>query len=75
MTTVSIDGSNLSLEQVVAVARDKASVELTKDEAVLGRIKDSRALNEKLIEEGLPISATRWTVTSAGTGWRRCKRA
>lgn len=55
MTTVSIDGSNLSLEQVVAVARDKASVELTKDEAVLGRIKDSRALNQKLIKEGLPI--------------------
>jgi len=55
MATVSIDGSNLSLEQVVAVARDKASVELTQDETVLGRIKGSRALNEKLIEEGLPI--------------------
>lgn len=55
MATISIDGSNLSLEQVVAVARDGASVELTRDDAVLGRIRKSRALNDELIANGVPI--------------------
>lgn len=55
MGTISIDGSSLSLDQVVAVAREGASVELTGDETVLGRIRESRALNEKLIADGVPI--------------------
>jgi histidine ammonia-lyase/phenylalanine ammonia-lyase len=55
MEAISIDGSSLTLEQVVRVARAKAPVALTRDGAVLARIRSSRELNDKLTREGTPI--------------------
>jgi len=55
MKEVIVNGGTLTLENVEAVARRGAPVALTSDENVLARIAGSRALNEKLIEQGIPI--------------------
>ena len=55
MTTVTVDGETLTLPNVEAVARRGARVALTDDERVLARIRDSRDLNQKLADQGIPI--------------------
>ncbi len=52
---VRIDGESLTLEDVLAVARGGARVELSNDPAVRGRIETSLRLNRELIAEGVPV--------------------
>ncbi|MFQ5792366.1 MAG: aromatic amino acid lyase, partial [Acidobacteriota bacterium] len=55
MESVVVDGSNLTLQQVEAVARHGAQVRLTRDSEVLSRIQESFQLNEDLMSQGTPI--------------------
>jgi histidine ammonia-lyase/phenylalanine ammonia-lyase len=52
---VGVDGSYLTLEQIVAVARDGAPAALADDPAVRSAIEASRALNLEFIATGLPM--------------------
>lgn len=52
---VVIDGTSVTLEDVEAVARHGARVKLTTDAAILDRIRESDALNDRLMAEGAPI--------------------
>jgi histidine ammonia-lyase/phenylalanine ammonia-lyase len=55
MDTVIVDGESLKLEQVEAVARHRTPVALTSDPAILGRIRSSYDLNQRLLAGGTPI--------------------
>lgn len=48
-----VDGENLSIEEVVKVAREYETVEI--DEKVKDKVKNSREVIEKILEEGKPI--------------------
>jgi histidine ammonia-lyase/phenylalanine ammonia-lyase len=52
---VVVDGQSLTLEQVEAVARRRARVDVSHEPAVRERIERSYQLNQKLISEGMPI--------------------
>ena len=55
MEKVIVDGTTLRLEQVEAVARHRAPVALTSDPDILGRIRSSYDLNQRLLAGGTPI--------------------
>ena len=53
--TVLLDGENLTLEEVDAVARHGAAVELHPNPKVRERIQASCDLNERMLQAGLPV--------------------
>jgi histidine ammonia-lyase len=53
--TVYVDGETLTLEDVAAVARGGARVELSAAPAVRGRIEATWQLNHDLMDEGVPV--------------------
>jgi histidine ammonia-lyase/phenylalanine ammonia-lyase len=53
--TVSVDGSHLTLEQIAAVARDRATAALAADPDVRSAIQASRALNLDFVATGVPM--------------------
>ena len=50
MTSVVLDGRSLTIEEVVAVARERAAVELAPE--ALERMRETRALVERVLERG-----------------------
>ena len=50
---ITIDGHTLTLAQVEAVARDRDRVQL--DPAAADRVRESRALLERIVEDGTPV--------------------
>lgn len=53
--TVYIDGESLTLEDVMAVARDEARAQLSEAPSVRERIEEGWRLNHDLMREGVPI--------------------
>lgn len=53
MTTVVLDGRSLTIGEVVAVARERAAVQLAPD--ALERMRSARALVERVLERGDPV--------------------
>lgn len=53
MTTITLDGNTLTIDQVVAITRDRAAVTLS--EAARQRVEDGEVYLEQLIADGRPI--------------------
>ncbi len=67
METVNLNGSNLTIEQVVKVARDKARVEITPE--AMETLKASRQLVFDLVDSNVPVYGF-----NTGVGWNKDKR-
>jgi histidine ammonia-lyase/phenylalanine ammonia-lyase len=55
MNVVTIDGRRLTLDEVDAVARGSARVELDRDPEVAARLERSARFKDELVEQGVPI--------------------
>lgn len=67
METVNLNGKDLTIEQVVKVARDRAKVEITSE--AMDTLKASRQLVFDLVDSNVPVYGF-----NTGVGWNKDKR-